>query len=54
MEGMAPPEWIAWLNDNVFNPLLNVTNPLKDIMIRPLIDNVINPLLEWLVNLLRF
>jgi hypothetical protein len=53
MEGMAPPEWIAWLNENVFNPLLNMINPLRDNMFKPLFDTVINPLIDWFVNLLN-
>jgi len=48
---MAPPEWLGWLNENVFNPLLDMTAPLRDSLIQPLFDNVINPLLDWLVNL---
>ena len=54
MEGMPPPEWLGWLNENILNPLSNMTAPLRDGLIEPLFDNVINPLLAWLVDLFNF
>ena len=57
MEGMSPPEWLGWLNENVLNPLMDTTAPLRDNLtnlIKPLFERVINPFLTWLVNLLRF
>ena len=57
MEGLPPPAWLGWLNENVINPLLDMTAPLREnlaTLIKPLFENVINPLLTWLVNLLSF
>ena len=57
MEGLPPPEWLGWLNENVINPLLDMAGPLREnltALLKPLFENVINPMLTWLVNLLSF